>query len=113
MNTTVHDQIYVAPAHTAGRTVEATGSVRRLTTLWWLLRLTFGLVPIVAGLDKFTNLLVNWENYLNPAILQMLPIGGRVLMGIVGVVEIVAGVIVLARPRLGGSIVMVWCFVLH
>jgi uncharacterized membrane protein YphA (DoxX/SURF4 family) len=80
----------------------------RLSTVWTILRLTFGLVPIVAGVDKFTNVLVTWDSYLNPLILNLVPLDGHVFMGIVGVIEIVAGILVLARPRLGGFVVMTW-----
>ena len=73
-----------------------------------LLRLTFGLVPIVAGLDKFTNLLTQWENYLHPAIADMLPFAPHTFMMIVGVIEIIAGLIVLAKPAIGGYIVAAW-----
>jgi hypothetical protein len=73
-----------------------------------LLRLTFGIVPIVAGLDKFTDLLTNWEQYLNKSIADMLPFAPHTLMMIVGVIEIIAGVIVLIRPAIGGLIVAAW-----
>lgn len=73
-----------------------------------LLKLTFGLVPIIAGLDKFTNLLTQWENYLNPAITDMLPFAPHTFMMIVGVIEIIAGLIVLAKPAVGGLIVAAW-----
>lgn len=73
-----------------------------------LLRLTYGLVPVVAGIDKFTNLLVDWERYLNPAILRLLPLRASAFMGAVGVIEVVAGAIVLYRPRIGGFIVAAW-----
>lgn len=85
----------------------ATGAAK-LITIWRVLRFTFGLVPIVAGLDKFTNLLVNWETYLNPLILRLFPLGGHAFMSIVGVIEIFAGILTLARPRLGGYIVSAW-----
>ncbi len=87
--------------------LESTKSLS-LATTWKILRYTFGLVPIVAGLDKFTNILVNWESYLNPAVLNVIPLSGHVFMSIVGVIEIVAGILVLARPRLGGFVVMGW-----
>jgi len=73
-----------------------------------LLRFTFGIVPIVAGLDKFTNLLTNWENYLNPTIAKMLPFAPHTFMMIVGVIEIIAGIIVFIRPAIGGFIVAAW-----
>ena len=73
-----------------------------------LLKLTFGIVPIVAGLDKFTNLLTNWEQYIDPNIGSMLPFEGHTFMMIVGVIEIVAGVIVLKKPEIGGYIVAAW-----
>jgi uncharacterized membrane protein YphA (DoxX/SURF4 family) len=73
-----------------------------------VLRLTFGIVPIVAGLDKFTNLLANWPGYLGANITGMLPVTASAFMKIVGVIEIVAGIIVLLRPLIGAYIVMVW-----
>jgi uncharacterized membrane protein len=73
-----------------------------------LLKLTFGLVPIVAGLDKFTNLLTNWEQYINPSIGGMLPFSGHTFMMIVGIIEIVAGIIVLRKTEIGGYIVAAW-----
>ena len=73
-----------------------------------VMRVTYGLVPIVAGADKFTNMLTHWENYLNPSIVKMLPISATTFMMIVGVIEIVAGLIVLIRPRIGAWIVMAW-----
>lgn len=73
-----------------------------------LLHLAFVVAPIVAGLDKFTNLLVDWSDYLAPFVLNILPVNGDVFMYIVGVIEVVAGVIVLARPRYGGYLVAVW-----
>jgi len=69
------------------------------------LKLTFGLVPIVAGADKFTNLLTHWEDYLNKSLIPFDPL---VFMKVVGVIEIVAGIIVLVRPLIGAYIVMAW-----
>jgi hypothetical protein len=67
-----------------------------------------GLVPIVAGLDKFTNLLTDWTHYLSPRIASALPFSPHTFMMIVGVIEIIAGLIVLARPAIGAYIVMAW-----
>ena len=73
-----------------------------------LMRYTYGLVPIVAGLDKFTNLLTDWKNYIAPSVNNALPFSASTFMAIVGVIEIFAGIIVLIRPRIGGFIVMAW-----
>jgi uncharacterized membrane protein YphA (DoxX/SURF4 family) len=72
------------------------------------LRVLFGVVPIVAGLDKFTNLLAHWTEYLNPLVLRIIPLTDIAFMHVVGVVEIVAGALALTKPRLGGYIVMAW-----
>ena len=80
----------------------------KIKQLQTLLKFTYGLVPIVAGTDKFTNILTNWEQYLNPGIAQMLPFSQHAFMMIVGVIEIVAGIIVLAKPQIGAWIVSAW-----
>ncbi|WP_205503886.1 DoxX family membrane protein [Rufibacter psychrotolerans] len=73
-----------------------------------LLRYTYALVPIVAGVDKFTHLLTNWNNYLAPAVRDLLPFSPDVFMYVVGVIEILAGVLVIIRPRLGALVVGLW-----
>ncbi|MGZ3839578.1 MAG: hypothetical protein ACXVBI_13470 [Flavisolibacter sp.] len=73
-----------------------------------LMRFTYGLVPIVAGLDKFTNLLTNWKDYLSPFILNLLPFGAGTFMHLVGIIEIAAGILVLIRPHIGAYVVMTW-----
>jgi len=81
----------------------------RLNNTWWTLRLALGVAPILAGLDKFLNLLTNWEAYLHPAIPQIANIPAATFMQVVGVIEIVAGVVVLSSfTRLGAYIVMAW-----
>ncbi len=77
-------------------------------TVWLTLRLVFGLVPIVAGLDKFTNLLVDWSKYLAPFIAHMVPPHG--FMIVVGIIEIIAGIGVLFTPwtKVFASIVGIW-----
>jgi uncharacterized membrane protein YphA (DoxX/SURF4 family) len=79
-------------------------------TIQRTLKLVFGLVPIVAGLDKFTNLLVQWEKYLAPPIAHLLPMTPRFFMHLVGIIEILAGVGVLLTPwtRLFAWIVGLW-----
>ena len=72
-----------------------------------LLKYTYGLVPIVAGLDKFTNLLTDWGQYAT-GLAEMLPFEVGTFMMIVGVIEIVAGVLVLMKPRIGALVVAGW-----
>ena len=79
-----------------------------LHTVYTTLRLTFGLVPIIAGLDKFTNLLTHWADYLNPSIANILPVSTATFMMIVGIIEIIAGIVVLVKSSVGGYIVMIW-----
>jgi uncharacterized membrane protein YphA (DoxX/SURF4 family) len=79
--------------------------VESVTTL---LKWTYGLVPIIAGADKFTDLLTDWDKYLAPQIAHMLPFSPHTFMNIVGIIEIVAGILVLARPRIGSLIVGLW-----
>lgn len=83
-------------------------SIQNAAKVQQLMRYTYGLVPIVAGLDKFTNLLTDWKNYIAPWLTSMLPFSASTFMSIVGVIEIIAGIIVLIRPRIGGYIVMAW-----
>lgn len=71
------------------------------------LKFTFGIVPIVAGLDKFTNLLAHWVDYLGN-IRSIIPFDPTTFMKTVGIIEIIAGIIVFTRPLIGAYIVMVW-----
>jgi uncharacterized membrane protein HdeD (DUF308 family) len=73
-----------------------------------LLKYTYGLVPIVAGVDKFTNLLTNWSGYLSEGVVSMLPFSAEIFMSIVGIIEIIAGVLVLTKPFWGAWVVMAW-----
>src|SRR5947207_1652717 len=68
----------------------------------------FVLAPLVAGLDKFFNFLVDWSQYLAPRIAQMLPLTPQLFMRAMGVVEIIAALIVAFKPRIGGYIVALW-----
>jgi len=88
--------------------MEATHSFSAILPTFNLLRLSFGIVPIVAGLDKFTNILTQWDNYLHPGLVELLPFSPQSFMMIVGVIEILAGILVLARPAVGGLIVSAW-----
>src|SRR5437764_11833789 len=73
-----------------------------------ILHLAFVVAPVIAGLDKFFHLLVNWDMYLAPFIARLSPIGGHGFMLLVGVIEIVAGILVAIKPRIGAYVVAAW-----
>lgn len=73
-----------------------------------ILHLGFTVAPIVAGLDKFFNLLVNWEQYLPPFITNMVGGNGHYLMLVVGVIEIIAGLGVAFKPKIFAYVVSAW-----
>lgn len=73
-----------------------------------LLRVGFTVAPILFGIDKFLNWLVDWEAYLAPAIDDIVPGTAHQAMLAVGVIEIVAGVVVAVRPRVGAYVVAAW-----
>jgi uncharacterized membrane protein YphA (DoxX/SURF4 family) len=73
-----------------------------------LLRIAFTVAPILFGLDKFFNLMVDWEQYLAPWINDIVPGSAATAMHLVGVVEIAAGVFVALKPRYGAYVVAAW-----
>jgi len=81
----------------------------KFAEIYWPLRLAYGLVPLLAGLDKYTNILANWERYVSPIAASMLPISVESFMHIVGLVEIVVGLaVLLGWTRLGAWVAMGW-----
>jgi hypothetical protein len=83
-------------------------SQQKIQRVYNLLKFTFIVVPIVVGLDKFTDVLTNWDKYLHPGIAGMLPFTTHTFMMAVGVIEIVAGILVFLKPLVGGLIVTAW-----
>ena len=73
-----------------------------------LLRSVFTVAPIVFGLDKFAQVLTHWDKYLAPWINHLVPGDAHTAMMLVGVVEVVAGVLVALAPRWGGYVVALW-----
>lgn len=71
-----------------------------------VLHWAFVAAPVIAGLDKFTHFLVNWDQYLAPVVARAVP--AHTFMLVVGVIEIIVGLIVALKPRIGGLIVAVW-----
>ena len=72
------------------------------------LRVGFVVAPILFGLDKLTNLLTDWTSYLAPAVDRLVPGSATSAMLAVGVIEIIAGLVVAVRPRVGGYLVAAW-----
>ncbi len=82
---------------------------KRIDVPYWALRITYGAIPIVAGADKFTNLLTDWSKYIAPAAQDALPVSPEAFMRVVGLIEIAAGALVLSRfTRLGAYVVSAW-----
>lgn len=73
-----------------------------------MLRTVFTIAPIAFGLDKFTNILTDWSIYLAPWINDIVPGNADQAMYAVGVIEIAAGLLVAAAPRLGAYVVAAW-----
>lgn len=73
-----------------------------------ILHLAFTVAPILAGADKFTHILCNWDQYLAPWIAHISPISGHTLMLIAGIIEVAAGILVALKPRIAAPIVGLW-----
>ena len=81
----------------------------RLDIPWWALRIALGATAFLAGLDKFFNLLADWPAYLSPLALSVVPVSAATFMHVAGVIEIVAGLALLAGfTRVFGYIVSLW-----
>jgi uncharacterized membrane protein YphA (DoxX/SURF4 family) len=99
-----------------GRAVGTNGNGTLATADWRdprfqafaLLRVGFTAAPILFGLDKFFNILVDWPKYLAPWVNDIMPGSGQDFMYFVGGVEILAGVIVALKPRYGAYVVAAW-----
>ena len=99
------------PHWTAGAQAPATTEPRLENPAYqafWLLRLGFTVAPILFGLDKFAHVLVDWDAYLAPEFTDLFNARAHTLMYFVGAIEIVAGLVVLLRPRFGGYLVAAW-----
>lgn len=85
------------------------GFDNHLNAGWWALKIGLGVGPIITGTDKYFNKLTDWSMYLSPLATKVVPISSGAFMHIVGVVEIIAGLIVLSRwTKVGSYIVMLW-----
>ena len=81
----------------------------RLNASWWTLRIGLGVGPIITGIDKYFNRLTDWSMYLSPLATKVIPVTPATFMHLVGVVEILAGLLVLSRwTRIGSYLVTLW-----
>ena len=81
----------------------------RLQTVQTISRYALGLMAFLAGLDKFLNLLTNWEQYVSPLVQRVLPFSATTFMHIVGVIEIIVGLAILTKAtRLGAYVAAAW-----
>ncbi|MFN2557541.1 MAG: hypothetical protein ABR592_11880 [Nitriliruptorales bacterium] len=96
-------------ATTSRQTAETARGVRDPGFLaFWVLRLGFTVAPILFGLDKFFHFMVDWDIYLWEPVTDFLPgTPDQIMMG-VGVIEIIAGLVVLIAPLVGGLLVAAW-----
>ena len=94
-----------APARVRGRSTDWADPVFQAFTL---LRVGFTVAPILFGLDKFVDWLVNWEIYLAPEINDIVPGSANHAMLAIGAIEIVAGLAVALKPKFGGYLVAAW-----
>jgi hypothetical protein len=91
-------------SHNGGVVVRHDSAYEAYQILHW----GFVAAPVIAGLDKFVGLLTNWDKYLAPALARLSPLGTHATMLVVGVIEIVAGLVVALKPRIGAFIVALW-----
>jgi hypothetical protein len=102
MATVTHPQ-----GHTAGALKETAlpdPSLHAYHILHW----GFVAAPAIAGIDKFLHILTNWDNYLSPTFARISPFSVHTTMLVVGVVELVAGLLVALKPRIGAYVVAAW-----
>jgi hypothetical protein len=88
------------------QTIATTG--RPACQAYQILYIGFIAAPALAGLDKFTHFLTNWDQYLAPGIERLLPVSGHTFMLFVGIVDMAAAVLVAVRPRIGAYVVAAW-----
>lgn len=79
-----------------------------ITQAFDILRFGFVVLPLVVGIDKFSNLLTDWERYLSDTVVELSPLSISNMMRVVGVIEIVAALLVAFRPRIGAYVVAAW-----
>src|SRR5438132_637355 len=97
---------------------------KKFMAIWSMLKYSYGFIPIIIGLDKFFYYIVDWNIYVSPAVIMYIPLSLGALVKVVGIIEIIAGLIVLSpfelpingtyysATRLGAYLVAVWLIVI-
>jgi uncharacterized membrane protein YphA (DoxX/SURF4 family) len=81
----------------------------KINSPWWALRVALGAGVVLAGLDKFFNILTNWSMYLSPVAERLLPVSGHAFMLMVGVVEMLVGLAILTHwTRVAAYVAAIW-----
>lgn len=80
----------------------------RVKNVWWLLRITYTVVPIAAGIDKFFNFLTIWPQYVHPKVFQMIAVNPMYIMYAVAAIEISVGLLVFFKTRIGALVFAGW-----
>jgi|ERR1041385_1828037 uncharacterized membrane protein YphA (DoxX/SURF4 family) len=106
MNTTI-DQLHTTATTTAEKIASSPAH-----QAYRILQFGFTVAPILAGLDKFLHLLVNWDQYVPGVVAGISPLPVHTLMFVVGVIEIVAGIGVALKPRIFAYVVAAWLAVI-
>lgn len=89
------------------------GSHKKFLAIWWTLKLTYGLLFVVAGADKFMNLVTQWEKYISPHLVQLLPLTSTQFIYGVGIIEIIIGLMTLTTmTRIGAYLTATWLFLI-
>lgn len=82
---------------------------KEVNSSWWALRIGLGLAALLAGLDKFFNLLTDWSVYLSPLAMRVLPFSAKTLMSVVGPIEMLVGLAILTQwTRIGAYVASAW-----
>ena len=88
-------------------------SSKNIIHSWWLLKITYGLLFVVAGADKFMNLVTEWEKYVSPVILNLFPVSLTHFILGVGIIEIIIGILILLPlTRIGAYLAVAWLMII-
>jgi hypothetical protein len=108
VNISVRKDAVMASSTVPSQAAAPTGTERAGREAFLILRTAFTVAPILFGLDKFTNVMTDWPKYLAVQFDDLIPGTAHQAMLAVGVIEIVAGLLVAWRPRIGAYVVALW-----